>query len=184
MTTTAIYDLSISYIEDCVNHRKMLNGFYCGDNDLTPYFQDLVLMDKDLVKFMVVDNIRKRIVGCATFCCSIIGSKHINFERFIPAIQIKHYSIDTYYQKKSMYGDNKYPYISSVIFNTFIEFLNNCITANMIGAKYLVVYSTPASVEFYRRHGFREFDKDTMFCDNGTYCRNCIPMYLEVYHNY
>lgn len=157
---------------------KYINNFSCGNNEIDSYLIKKAIDDDEGTTYLVIDELYSEVIGYCTMCCSGLTSKYQNSIRTLPAIEIKYFALSENVQKILYDEDDDHYYFSDYIFHTFIGMCEN-IAQTVIAAKYIILYSVPSAIYFYKRIGFTNFSKFHE-PDNYLYINGCTPMYAEI----
>ncbi len=155
---------------------ELLGDFDCGNGVINDYLKKDSCGDGGCVTYLVVDKATRKIIGFASLACSGIHYCIGSYRHTLPAIEIKYFAITSGLHKLPQDRKEKHYYFSDRVLCELIRCCND-ITERIIGAEYIVLYSVPEAVSFYRRNGFKEYDK-FMNSDNIRFLEGCTPMYL------
>ncbi len=156
--------------------------FSCGNAEIDRVLKEKAVDETDYVTYIFQDSETEEVIAFASINCSgIIFQEGIQVE-VLPAVEIRYCAGAEKYQHIQMqefqeYEDNKFC-ISDFLFCKLIEEILK-ITSTTIGAKYIVLYSVPNAVGFYKRNCFEEF-KEIFTPENKMYTHDCVPMYHQI----
>lgn len=174
-------EYSVSFqILNMENSRYVLN-FHCGNRSLDYYFHNEALSDKTAVTYLFIDEESDCLMACVTIACSAIftnGEPEPQFSTILSAMEVKYLATDEKYQHIPYSSESKSPSLSDCMFDYMLTYMEE-ISHTKIGASKIVLYAVPKAVNFYSRHGFKEFG-DTMYGDEGYYLDGCKPMYYDM----
>ena len=177
------------YGEDIAIERKLLtenisnsvNGFEGELDDLNfiEYLQNEAIYDRESRTYVYIDNSNGKIVAFASLSCStlILGDEDV--QSYAPAILLDKFVVDSNYRHLAYSALTGAMTLSDVILMDIIDY-SESIAESVIGAKYIVLYSTPEAFHFYQKHvELRRFDSDMIpSCDPRI--ADCIPMYMLI----
>lgn len=174
--------------------KLLINNFDCGNPYINDYLKSKALTSDDTKTYLIInktkrnrDNDYKKLLGFFSLTCSAIkyspneGKTINNF----PAIELKYFALDMEFQGLQYDFDSNDPddpfNFSDVIFG---EILKKCryIKNNILGAKYLTLYSVPKSVSFYKRQFMEDFNQ-YMEPNSNKEIIDCIPMFMSLNEN-
>lgn len=159
-------------------YKDVVSDFDCGNEVINDYLKNSALSDSDNVTYLFVD-ISNNIIGFSTLCCS--GIRYTvgkGYQSTLPAIEIKYFAILSDLHKLIYDETDEHFYFSDKV---FCELLKICrdISQDVIGARYIVLYSVPDAVRFYKRNMF-EIYTEYMSKDKTTFLNDCVPMFMEL----
>lgn len=172
-------DISISGpIKLDIHNADKISTFDCGNAEINKYVKYIAKKDTRAVSFFRKDIETNNVIQFYTVSCSGIMMKYDNKIVVIPAVEIEYFAIDDKYKhlKYSIDDDCSFS-------NTLLDGLIGDIsyfTENYCGADKIVLYSVPKAVNFYKRSGFKIFDKDIMEPSKHPFLEGCIPMYFDL----
>lgn len=180
-------------IEISLAHRKMnaedlqyITTFCCDDNPLLQDFiRDENIQSREHVPYVFVNRENNDIVGFYTINCSsiIVTESDIThqdkYKTIYPAIEISHFAIDKKYRHINLtHISSKYQTLSHLMFMCAMYEITQ-IAKNIINASYIILYSTPEAINFYKNCGMCEYDKRYMI-DELPNLKSCVPMYKQI----
>lgn len=167
-----------------------VSGFFCGKDasDFNEYVQCDALEDEEartvvyLTKANDSDEAERHAVAFCSLACGsvIVESKGVgeqNFQHSIPAVFIDKFAVDEKYQHLA-YTEGKELTLSQMIMYDIKNYIGN-IASNVIGAKYIILYSTEKTHNFYLKCQFYDFESEMTFGNDPRYS-DCIPMYSYI----
>lgn len=170
------------------------NLFDCGNSAINSFlkFNALESSDNNEAKtYIFLNELENKVIGFFSLRCSAIycdisvskednksntdGGRTINF----PAIEIDYFAIDIEYQglKYDEIDDDELFTLSDALFG---DILGICLeVSKIIAFKFLILYSVPNAINFYKKHNFKEF---YIFMNriNNMHVEDCMPMFLEI----
>lgn len=160
------------------NSDKLLGDFDCGTEVFNNYIRNDSYRDNSCVTYIVTDKAAHKTIGFASLACSGICFQVDNYRKTLPAIEIKYFAIVSEYQKLRQNRETEHLYFSDRI---LCELIKRCydISTQIIGAEYIVLYSVPSAVWFYRRNKFNEYNQ-YMNPDNTLFLEGCTPMFMNL----
>jgi hypothetical protein len=186
-------DYEIRLISDLTN-RCAVEDFWCGNDYISKYLQIKAFDDPCNVTYVVLEKTTEHkkdvVLGFFTLCCSGI---YCNNTESAPekkddsgeSVTLSAIKCDYFAIRKDLHG---LPYTAEskrAKFNfgdwIFYELIRKCIEIGRkyVGAQYLILYSVPDKVQFYRRNRLQEF-KPYMFRDNTYAISDCVPMFMSL----
>ncbi len=179
-------------IEFCIissNLKDKCNQFNCGHLPINTYLKNQALVDAisgNGVTYLAINKVDNSIVAYYTVAASLIPYIDITnygdeeepyFDHNIHgyrALEITMFAVSTKYQDKFIEGN----LISSLILHQAIGNIYDLATQS-IGAKFIILYSVPDAIEFYKRNRF-QFLKEYMIPIKHIESEDCTPMYLRL----
>lgn len=177
--------------EENINTTTLFN---CGNFVINEFlkFKALESSNRNESKtYIFLNELENKVIGFFSLKCSAIycdisinreenetnveGRRTINF----PAIEIDYFAIDEEYQglKYDETEDDEPFNLSDALFG---DILGVCLeVSKIIAFKFLILYSVPDAVNFYKKHNFEEFYK-FMNKMNNMHVEECIPMFIEI----
>lgn len=164
--------LPLSSIND-----KLIEEFSCGNNELDNKLFKMKNSNDKLTTIGLVECYKntKHLVGYCTYTASGISCTNSYDKITFSAAEIKYFAIDEKYQH--MYYDKEYKFSDFLLDNIIKHFYD--ISDNIISFDYIILYSVPTAVSFYKRANFYEF-AEFMKRDSYIYIEDCIPMYYKM----
>ncbi|MGL5637974.1 MAG: hypothetical protein ACRCZO_02935 [Cetobacterium sp.] len=172
----------------------LIDDFDCGNLYINDYLKSKALFSDDTKTYLIINKTKenfeseyKKVLGFFSLTCSAIkyspneGKTINNF----PAIELKYFALDIKFQGLQYDSDLDDPFdpfnFSDVMFG---EILKKCkyIKNNILGAKYLTLYSVPESVSFYKRQYMEDFNQ-YMESNNNKEIIDCVPMFMSLNEN-
>jgi hypothetical protein len=154
--------------------------FSCGNAEIDRYFKESADKDCDCVTYVFSDTDTGDIIAFASLRCSGIIFQDSNHIELFPAIEIRYFATDERFQHIQMQTDlpeDRYC-ISDSVFCELMRMIRD-ISCRTVGAEYVVLYSVPSAVGFYRRNLFEEFN-EAFTPERHRYINDCLPMYLPL----
>lgn len=144
-------EVTIERIAD--KHFLPIGDFQCGIEDKPmETFLKCEAMECDEVgegnTFLVIDE-NNSIIGYYTIKCNAMQFQVENMDKVYPAVEISRLAVDYRYERKGF---------GSAIFNHILEIIYDL--KKEIGIKYLMLFSVPSAIGFYKKFGFLEFPSD------------------------
>lgn len=164
--------LPLSSIND-----KLIEEFSCGNTELDKKLFNIKNFNEKLTTIGLVEyyNNTEHLVGYCTYLASGISCANEYDKVTYPAAEIKYFAIDEKYQH--IYYDKEYKF-SDFLLDNIIRNLY-AISEEIISFDYILLYSVPIAVSFYKRANFHEFT-EFMKRDSYSYIENCTPMYYKL----
>lgn len=179
-------------IEFCIispNKTDKCNEFNCGQLTINTYLKNQALTDAisgNGVTYLAINKVDNSIVAYYTIATSLIpyidGNNYGDDDEpyyddkihGYRAVEITMFAVSTKYQDKFIEGN----LISSLILHQAIGNIYDLATQS-IGAKFIILYSVPAAIEFYKKNRF-EFLNEYMIPIKHIESEDCTPMYLRL----
>lgn len=153
---------------------ELIEEFSCGLEELDKKLIQMKENDEGTT-FVFLDETNGQIIGYCTYCASGLKKAYENDSITYPAAEIKYFAIDKTYQHKSYDDDFKFSDLMLCeVLKKLIE-----ISEEAISFDYILLYSVPEAVNFYKRNGFYEFT-EFMKKDSYNYIDGCIPMFFTL----
>ena len=164
----------ILYSED---YKERVSKFDCGNEAINKYITKQAYDDINVVNYLVVNQNSKDVIGFISLCCS--GLRHrVDKDLYIsePAMEFKYFAIQVEFHKMIFDETDEHFYFSDKV---ICEMIKKCydISEQIIGSKYILLYSVETAVHFYERNMFKKFN-DYMERDNTRYLEDCTPMFM------
>ena len=159
---------------------SIFSVFSCGNTEIDTYFRTEAAKDTQKVCYAYRCSKDNDAVGFATLCCSGINLDSYDLVKLIPAMKIDYFAVSEKYQDMLFPGADKedHFYISDAFLSELIHEAMN-ISESYIGAGFVVLYSVPDAIHFYKRNRFEEF-REYMKPENERYLEGCTPMYMTL----
>ena len=173
-------DIQVQRVLLTADNASIVSGFYCGkDNiDINEYICNEAAYDNESVAYVYLaeDNTP---VAFVSLCCSSIeesapGSQYSSYQ---PAVLIDKFAVDEKYHNLP-YEDGEPETFSQVVFSDVVELIYE-ISASVIGAKYIILYSTPKAQHFYQKCLMMDFEA-YMEAHKDLSIEDCYPMYRQL----
>jgi hypothetical protein len=172
---------------------NLLDNFCCGNAEIDRYVKEDALTSKDSgkgVTYVVIKKSNNDLVGYYTLCSSTLvyfddndlTGKKSAVElviRGIPAIEIKMFAVNRKFQDVAYKIGEVEELISEIILGAVIGSIYD-IAINILGARMIVLYSTPEATKFYNRNGFLPLEEYSSLFDE--YIEDCTPMYMTLFN--
>jgi hypothetical protein len=186
-------EYEIRLISD-LGSRCAVDDFWCGNDYINKYLQKKAFDDPCNVTYVVLDKAAAQksdvILGFFTLCCSGIYCNNTEIATETTAdsgesVTLSAIKCDYFAIRKDLHG---LPYTAAskrAKFNfgdlIFFELLRKCIdiSRKYVGAQYLILYSVPEKVPFYKRNHLQEF-KSYMSRDTTFSISDCVPMFMSL----
>ncbi|SCH77105.1 Uncharacterised protein [uncultured Ruminococcus sp.] len=176
--------MKISFSEIHEGKKLILSNFHSGNDSIDSYFKGKceAITDTSAKSFVVTnDNTQNgmpSVIGVYSLCCSGYVIDSHNYFYIHPAVEIKYFAINEYYQDIQYSENTEEGCLSSNILATIIGRIIS-FTDSYCGANKVILYSVPEAEFFYQRMGFHLF-ANYMLKNNERYLEGCIPMYLDL----
>lgn len=153
--------------------------FSCGNEGIDEYFRCMAAHDPQNVCYVYMNKANGDIVGAAAVCCSGINVGNENAVQLIPAVKVEYFAVAEKYHRVKFPGtdDDEIFHISDAFLCELICEIRR-IAAEYVGAQFLILYSVPSAVKFYKRNALEEFEK-FMRPEQQRMHTDCIPMYMQ-----
>ena len=177
------YGKDISYRIELLSPGKQyaLGDFSCGNEYLDKYLKVDSVKDENVVTYLFTDEDDKKIIGYCSLTCSGIHYEWEGVRQTLPAIEVKYFALDSHYQKRrfdDVDDDGTHFYLSDKLLCDMIQTCQK-ISREVLGASYVILYSVPNAVHFYKRNCFQSYN-EYMKEDNIRLLDGCTAMYLEL----
>lgn len=180
-------DIQLDIVDVSEINEEELKGFSCGNDELDRFLHDEA-KESSAKTCLFIDTEEKKIVAYTSIACSAIMYAVEDDEcvllapdRFslAPAIEIKYFAVHEDY-KHLRYSDapSSSLTLSCNLFRYIVQHVRD-IASNHVGAEYIVLYSVPKAISFYKRNLFNLFEDD-MVRNADPYLESCQPMYMEI----
>ena len=166
--------INYSFVPVAAVSDELIAVFSCGSAELDRKLSE-IRYDDDITGYAFIDNEARRIIGYCAFSTSGLTLSNGRERITYPAVEIKYFAIDEAYQHRQYSEEMNF---SDYIFSKVIAHLYD-INDNVIAIKYVLLYSVPAAVNFYKRNFFQEF-APYMENDNYRYITGCVPLYYPL----
>lgn len=176
--------MKISFSEIHEGNKLILSNFHSGNDSIDSYFKGKceAITDTSAKSFVVTnDNTQNgmpSVIGVYSLCCSGYVIDSHNYFYIHPAVEIKYFAINEYYQDIQYSENTEEGCLSSNILATIIGRIIS-FTDSYCGANKVILYSVPEAEFFYQRMGFHLF-ANYMLKNNERYLEGCTPMYLDL----
>ena len=176
--------MKISFSEIHEGNKLILSNFHSGNDSIDSYFKGKceAITDTSAKSFVVTnDNTQNgmpSVIGVYSLCCSGYVIDSHNYFYIHPAVEIKYFAINEYYQDIQYSENTEEGCLSSNILATIIGRIIS-FTDSYCGANKVILYSVPEAEFFFQRMGFHLF-ANYMLKNNERYLEGCIPMYLDL----
>ena len=177
-------EVKIDVVDVAEVDSTMIQKFSCGNNEIDRFLHEDACQNSAKT-YLFVNTDTNDIVAYTTIACSAImyaveetGDFMLAPEKYslASAIEIKYFAVDGQYQHLN-YSDSEYT-LSSALFGYIVEHIID-IATNEVGAEYIVLYSVPKAVSFYKKNSFVDFEAE-MIGNGDPYLDGCHPMYMTV----
>lgn len=153
---------------------NLVADFSCGRDALDDKLKQM-REDDEGTTYVLIDHDNNKIIGYCTYTTSGLRLSYEKDTITKPATEIKYFAISKDYQHKSYKDDfNFSDYMICQIIKHLIE-----ISEETISFQYILLYSVPEAVNFYKKNGFFLF-KQFMSGDTYNYIDGCIPMFYAL----
>ena len=162
-----------------VDNATLVNSFTCGIDYLNfgEYLYDIALDDQDARTYVYIDVEKNKIFAYAALSCTVLMFEDSGSNAdYSPAILIDKFIVDEDYRGMP-FSDSESDTLSQAILADVIDTAEQ-ISKTVIGAKYIVLYSTKRAHQFYKNCGIKDFDEESMTpTTNQADKDDCKPMY-------
>ena len=176
--------MKISFSEIHEGNKLILSNFHSGNDSIDSYFKGKceAITDTSAKSFVVTNDSTQNgmpsVIGVYSLCCSGYVVDSHKYFYIHPAVEIKYFAINEYYQDIQYSENTEEGCLSSNILAMIIGRIIS-FTDSYCGANKVILYSVPEAEFFYQRMGFHLF-ADYMLKNNERYLEGCIPMYLDL----
>ena len=155
----------------------LVEGFSCGEIDFDKFIYYDALGNECKIYLILYKNIMLGFFGITATGIITNKMENDNIKEIYnePAIEINYFAIDVNYQHKIISTENKL-YYSNLIFYNILYFINNI---DILGFEFIVLYSVPSAINFYKKHGFKEFES-YMSANDKQYLQGCTPLFIKI----
>lgn len=162
-----------------VDNATLVNSFTCGIDYINfgEYLNDVALDDQDARTYIYIDTERKKIFAFASISCTVLMFEDSGSNTdYSPAILIDKFIVDEDYRHMPL-SEGEKETLSQAVLADVIDTAEH-ISKTVIGAKYIVLYSTNKAHNFYLKCRIRDFDDESMTpTTNQADVHDCKPMY-------
>ena len=161
----------------------VVSGFNCELDDLNflEYLADEAIYDNEARTYVYIDQNGKA-SAFASLSCTVLmqvdNKENKSSTKYYPAILIDKFIVDSSL-RHLRYSPEEERTFSEIVFMDVLEYIEE-LAMNYIGAKYVVLYSTPKAKHFYEKcedvNDFTEY----MAGVNDPYLEDCHPMYAII----
>lgn len=173
-------DVGINRVLLTADNASVVGGFYCGDDsiDINEYICNDAAYDNETVSYVYLDNNNIPVAFVSLSCAAIEeNSSTCSFSSYQPAVLIDKFAVEDKYHHLP-YDEDIPETFSEVVFADVVNLIYE-ITSSVIGAKYIVLYSTPRAHHFYQKCFMEDFE-NYMAYRSDVYVSDCIPMYYRL----
>lgn len=155
--------------------------FDCGNEEINTYlYRDA---EKDLLQGLKVTKLilnenKTEVIAYFTLVCSAIMINTGENVELSPAVEIKLFAVNKNYQDIFYTSDKNDGIFSDYLLSETIQNIYEVIE-KYCGAIYIVLYSVPKAVKFYKRNEFKNFS-NVMVRSRERYLNYCTPMFLPL----
>lgn len=154
---------------------NLVADFSCGRDALDDKLKQM-REDDEGTTYVLIDLDNNKIIGYCTYTTSGLRLSYEKDKITQPAVEIKYFAISKDYQHKSYEDDlNFSDYMICKIIERLIE-----ISEEIISFRYILLYSVPEAINFYKKNGFSLF-KQFMSGDTYNYIDGCVPMFYALW---
>lgn len=158
----------------------LVEGFSCGEIDFDKFIYYDALGNECKIYLILYKNIMLGFFGITATGIITNKMENDNIKEIYnePAIEINYFATDEKYH--GMYIDEQHSEqetLSDIIFIKVLSFIAEI--QNIIGFKYIILYSVKPAVNFYKKHNFEEFNK-YMVRNVKQYINDCIPLFIRI----
>ena len=174
-------DVNFKILRLTADNEHIIGGFECGENgiDLSLYLHEEAARDNECVTYVFVTPENNTIAYASISCTSLVtGNADGTISKNIPAVLIDKFAVASEYQHMK-YDEESEDKLSEYILFAILHRIF-IIMERIIGAKYVILYSTENAIHFYERCGFLHFE-EFMQKPNDPYIENCTAMYLQAF---
>ena len=159
----------------------IVSDFSCGPDgvDLSDYLCNDALNDNECVTYIFYTADNRPVAFISLSCSALVhsfGDPANGVTKYAPAVLIDKFAVDDRYHGQP-YGDSGFT-LSQIIFAKAINLIM-VIASSVIGAKYIILFSTERAHHFYLKCCFEDFI-EYMDKPNDPRIVDCIPMYYQL----
>ena len=167
---------------------KSLTEFKCDNKTIDSFFKEESAQLERNVTFAFIDVDENNVIGFYSLCCNGIdilkeetddeGNRCI-YRTIEPAIEIDFFAIDERYRSIPFSSESsRYETLSQYLFLYVLDEIKN-ISKKAVGAKYIILYSVPQAISFYKRCKFVDFT-EYMIEDGDPFVSECTAMFKKI----
>ena len=158
---------------------QQLQKFHCGNEYIDSYLKGEVKPDRTTTTYYWLDVGKNAIMAIAAIACSGIIINTGGCYNVLPAIEIKFFAVDREYQDLQWGEKIDDGVLSDYILCSLEYEIISDIAENVCGADYILLYSVPESLSFYKRNNYNEF-LDCFLKSTDITTQNCIPLFKKI----
>lgn len=179
-------DLSKISLEPLTNENyHLVEGFSCGNIFFDEFLaEDAIYETLSRIYLIVYDeNVLLGFFGLSATGLSAINiSERVKENYNKPAVEISYFAIDINFQHM-LYNEKSKDeivkiYLSNIVFAKLLQYIEEKIS-KVIGFNYIILYSVPEAVQFYKKHGFEDFN-EYMIRSNKQMLSECVPLFVTI----
>ena len=155
-----------------------IKEFDCGNSEINKTLKQDISDDIYSKTYLVIDKQENCVIGFVSLECSSIRHSYQDTIYSMSAVGIKYFAISNELHKLVYDVEDAHYYFSDKILG---DVISKCydISNDIIGARYILLYSVPDAVHFYERNGFSKFN-EFMLKDKRRFTNDCVPMYMDI----
>lgn len=176
----------IKYREEILseNNIRFIKNFDCGNNNINNFLkcEAINYSESGLSKPYIFIDDNHEVLGFFTIKCSAIQYMLSEIaSMYLPSIEIEYFAIDISlhklkYDSEDTLEDGIYNFSDDLL----CTILSKCKDiSDVIGARFITLYSVLDAIEFYQRNGFKKFEEDMNEYKNSN-VEDCVALYLEL----
>ncbi|NGU31016.1 hypothetical protein G6Z34_13070 [Clostridium perfringens] len=184
-----IYGKDIKYkgiLLDEESYKKYdIDNFHCDDENVNieEYLKYSALNDysKNIaVTKLIINMENKDVIGFYSLSTTALAFEVSGKTNQLPSMEIKFFAIDKRYQHMKYDEDEEdvLNNLSNMIFFDILYLIRK-LSEEICGVHSIILYSVPKAYNFYKRHGFKDFE-EFMIRDQASYIQDCVPMYMKL----
>lgn len=172
-------DIEIAFLPLTFKHKKYVQNFHSGNDEIDRYFQNFAIDDWDTATYAFVDKSLDIAIAFVSMSCSRVDYwQDKEYIDSTPAVEIKYFAVDERYHSLPYESKNDKLTLSKVIMSKTICYIFDEIVAK-IGASKIILSSVPKAVNFYKGCYFEVYENN-MEINYDCVDYNLIPMYYNL----
>jgi len=159
-----------------------VSGFFgtLDDLDFIEFLNEYAIDDTTTRTYIYRNKENGEAVAFVSLACSVIAEEHDDATiEYAPAVLIDKFMVDEKYRHLQYKPDNTDHVLASMIFLDTLEYIEE-LTKTVIGAQYVVLYSTPEAYTFYLNKCKMKNFAEYMRRNDDSRTDFCTPMYCLI----
>lgn len=173
-------DIEVQRVLLTADNASIVSGFYCGKEniDINEYICNDAAYDNESVSYVYLAADASPVAFVSLSCSSIEEtSSSCPYSSYQPAVLIDKFALDEKYHHLP-YDEGVPETFAQAIFSDVVDLISE-IASSVIGAKYIILYSTPKAHNFYLKCLMEDFE-DYMAPHKDLSITDCKPMYRQL----